>query len=462
MEAHMTAIIICTRTDSERLPNKPFRKINGTPLIEHLIKRLQKVNIPIIIAFPREQKEAYSVLKGLENVILHPSKLYGDPLRRMNEAAMAHDVDTVIRVSHDKILVNPADVDAAILDFQNMKLEYLYGSKFTPGTGFEIIGIDALQRAAKKFKNVEYIGYSVRSVTPKENIYNFNPRHQRGGFRFLIDYEQDLKLFEVLLSQLGDNLSLLSAMKYLADNPEIKEINKMPVMTVYTCAHNAEEWIERCMDSVARQKHFSRYEYILIDDHSKDKTLELMAKFALKYPNVSWSRNGENLGLSSSSNIALKKARGKYILRLDADDYFVSTTALDQMLKAISESEKDAIYPNNYFGSLNTIQNGKEKHHVGGAIFDKDAINHIKFTDGLSNHDSLDIFLRAKSQLDIGYLQKAMFFYYQHGKSMSKTNLANREEIKEKLLTKWARDDFYDEDDEVDFKELGVDIEPSH
>lgn len=455
----MTAFVLCTRTDSSRLPNKPFLKINGIPVIEHLIKRLQKINVPIFLAYPKEQHKSYEHLSKLENVKLHKSSLHGDPLARMYECAKANNIKTIIRISHDKILVEKADLESALHDFKNLGYEYLYGSQFTHGTGFEIVGFDALERAANKFKNVEYIGFSVRSVTEKDKIYNFNPRHQRSGIRLLIDYESDLKLLDVLFSQLGNDLTLKDAVNYLNENPDIKEINKQPILTVYTCAHNAEAWIERAMDSVARQKHFYKYEYILIDDHSSDKTCEMMAKFALKYENVTWIRNEKNLGLSSSSNIALKKARGKYILRLDADDYFVSCTALNQMLSAIDKSDKDVIYPNNYFGSLNTVQKGKEKHHVGGSIFNKDAINHIKFTDGLSNHDSLDIFLRAKDNLNIGYLDKAMFFYFQHGKSMSKTNIKDREEIKEKLLTRWASADFYDDPETKDFKELGVDIE---
>lgn len=454
-----TAFIICTRVDSSRLPNKPFLKINGIPVIEHLIKRLQKIKVPIILAYPKEQHKSYEYLVKFDYVRLHKSSLHGDPLARMYECAKAHDIKTIIRVSHDKIFVEQKDLESALHDFKKFGYEYLYGSQFTPGTGFEIIGFNALEQAAKKFKNIEYIGFSIRSVTTKDKIYNFNPKHQRAGLRLLVDYESDLKLLDVLFSQCGNDLTLKDAVKYFNENSELKELNRNPILTVYTCAYNAETWIERAMDSVCRQKHFAKYEYILIDDHSTDKTCELMAKFALKYKNVSWIRNEKNLGLSSSSNIALKKSRGKYIMRLDADDYFVSCTALNQMIAAIDHSDKDAIYPNNYFGSLNTIQKGKDSHHCAGTIFNKDAINHIKFTDGLSNHDSLDIFLRAKDQLNIGYLDKAMFFYYQHGKSMSRTNLKEREEIKEKLLTRWAAADFYDEPETNDFKSLGVEIE---
>jgi spore coat polysaccharide biosynthesis protein SpsF (cytidylyltransferase family) len=457
----MKAVIICTRTDSERLPNKPFRLINGVPLINHLISRLQKTGLKIIIAYPREQK-VYESLAGLENVELFPSMYAEDPLRRMDRAAKQFGVKTIVRVSHDKIFVDTNMLNNAMQVYEDKGLDYLYSTSLIPGSGFEIIDSDALERAAKKYKNIEYIGFAVKSVTPKEKIHDFKVTHVQKGLRFLVDYPSDLTFLEVIFSQLGNDCTLQQAVKYVFDNPEIKQINKMPALTIYTCAYNAEKWLERCMDSVARQKHFAQYEYILIDDHSTDKTCEIMAKFALKYPNVSWIRNEKNIGLASSSNVALKKARGRYIIRLDADDYFVSCTALEQMLKAIDESGKDAIYPNNYFGSLNTIQNGKLNHHVGGTIFKRDAINHIKFTEGLKNWDSLDVFLRARTQLDIGYLEKAMFFYSQHGESMSKVNLKERAEQKEKLLTKWANQDFYEEDDDLDFKDLGVDIEPNH
>lgn len=460
----MTAFVIPTRTDSSRLPNKPFLKINGEPIIELLIKRLQKLNVPIFLAVPKEQASNYEHLTKFDNVRIHASKHHQDPLKRMHECAKVNGIDTIIRVSHDKILIEEKDLKAALHDFETLGFDYVYGSKFTAGTGFEIIKFSALEKAASKFKKVEYIGFAIRKVTDK--VYDYNPRHQRGGFRFLIDYESDLKMFQVLFSQVGNDASLSQCMKYLTDNPEIKEINKLPLLTIYTCVKNGEKWIERCMDSIARQKYFKDHEYIIVDDFSTDKTCEQIAKFSLKHKNVSWFRNDENIGLSSSSNLVLKKARGKYILRLDADDYFVNVTSLQTYLKEIQDREVEALYPNNYFGSLNTIQKGNEKHHAGGTIFLKDAINHIKFTDGLKHHDSLDVFSRAKDILKIGYLDRAMFFYTQRKDSMSKSDLKEREEIKEKILTRLDGLDFMNEEEELDTRSLylehGVDIEPSH
>lgn len=427
--------VICTRTDSERLPNKPFRLINGLATIEHLIKRLQQTKIPIFLSIPKDQDKSYKHLAAYDNVNIHTSDHYGDPLARMTECATLYDLNAVIRVSHDKIFVDPDEVLKAVQEFKKEKVDYLYGTGFIPGTGFEIISTKALVKASLKFKNVEYIGYSVRAVTDKHH--NFNPRHPRGNYRFLIDFPEDISFLEVLLSQVGNDARLSEVIKYLNKNPDIKTINSQPKITVYTCALNAEKTIEKTMDSVSKQIGFKDIEYILIDDHSTDKTCELMAKFCVKNKNTYWFRNAKNLGLSSSSNIALKKARGKYILRLDADDYLVPLNGLNDMIREINETDKEVIYPDNYFGSFEEIQRGNLYHHAGGALFDRAAITHLKFTDGLMGHDSLDIFLRAKRELKIGYLRKPIFFYRQSETSMSKTNRRQRDRIKKDLLMKY-------------------------
>ena len=99
------------------------------------------------------------------------------------------------------------------------------------------------------------------------------------------------------------------------------------------------------------------------------------------------------------------------------------------MLAEIKEAKKDVLYPHNYYGKKKTIQNGRA-HHVGGALFCKSAVNHIKFTEKLRGYEGLDFFLRAREQLNVGYFGKPVFFYRQHSGSMSKTNLKMREDIK--------------------------------
>jgi spore coat polysaccharide biosynthesis protein SpsF (cytidylyltransferase family) len=406
--------------------------VNGNPVIELLIARLCNSGIPIIVAVPIHETTKYLYLNAFPNVYVYGSHHGDDPLARTVEVANAYMFKNVVRVTHDKILVDPNEVKRAVKYFRRNDIDYLYGKNFIPGTGFEIFTTNVLQKASDKYKKIEFLGYAVRTVTSK--IEERSQKQKSLDYRFLIDFPEDLQFFEVMFSQCGNMAPLNDYLHYLHYHPEIKSINKQPLVTIYTCAYNAEKWIDTCMDSVVKQIGFHEMEYIIIDDHSEDRTCEKIAKFALKNKNVKWLRNASNMGLASSSNVALKQARGKYIIRMDADDFFTDTKAVASMMKKMESDSIEAIYPHNLFGRSDKVQNGIENHHIGGAMFDKNAINHIKFTEGLRGYEGLDFFQRAKDVLKIGYYEKPIFFYRQHPKSLTKNNLAEREELRQRIL----------------------------
>lgn len=430
-----TAFVICSRIDSTRLPKKVKQLINGKMVIEHLIERLQKTKIPIILAVPESQQVHYSfLLKKYENLFLY-SGSHSDPMQRMYRAASFFKVENIIRVSHDKVFLDDNLILSALDDFCKGDYEYLYSSHFTDGTGFEIIDFEALKRAAEKYVDVEFIGYAIRSVTDK--VLNWEvPHAYRSNLRFLIDYPDDLLLFETIFTELGNDCSLLRAIDYCERNNSIAKINSLPLVTVYTCAHNAEEYIDDAMDSVFKQSIFEKCcEYILVDDCSTDKTFKKMAERKHIYPNIRIIKNQKNIGLAASSNVALKNARGKYIIRLDADDFFYNSLSLHKLVSEIKSQKVDVIYPGFADGAFGIYGDPKEKHHPAGALFDTRALNHLKFTDALRNHDGLDLYMRAREQLKIGYSDAIAFFYTHRPDSMSRTNLKEREDTKNKILS---------------------------
>lgn len=435
-------IVVCSRLDSERLPNKVMRKINGIPVLVHLLRRLLTSGFPVVVAVPQAQYDNYLVVLNEheldDKVLLHGSVHANDPLARMAEVQRHYRFSHVIRVTHDKVFVNIEKMLEAwniikstwVTDVNTW--EYLYSSSLQAGTGFEIIRQDVLQKAAAKFTNVEHISYAIRLVSGM--IFNFDTGIAPNGANLLIDFPEDLKMMEVIHSQLGNEATTGQVFDYLAKNPELKKINSNPIATVYTCAYNAAKYLDQAVASVQRQSVFSEIEYIIIDDHSSDATCEMIAKFALQHPNVKWFRNERNIGLASSSNFALKQAKGKYLIRIDADDYFSNEFSLARMINEAQKIKCEILYPDNFFGSMENIQKGNECHHVGGALFDRNALNFVKFTDGLRNYEGLDLFVRAKNSLKISYLKEPTFFYRQHNSSMSKTNLAEREKTKQQIL----------------------------
>lgn len=425
-------IVICSRLDSSRVPRKAFAPLNGIPLLQHLVERLLPTGLPLVIAVPEHELPEYRQrLDGVPNVMFfagYPT----DPLRRMQAAALAVGIDVVVRVNHDKVFVQPKDVRRMLEIFDQSTLDYLYSSSFVDGSGFEVIRYDSLELAAGRFKEVEHISYAIQAVTKRKTDVDMG--YPKCPHRLLADYREDLLLLSQVLIALGNQCTLDEVLAWLDDNPEISRINRQPLLSVYTCAYNANpNWLRQALASVEGQSGFRNWEYILVDDGSQDATGDVMAQVARNYMNVTYRRNEKNLGLATSSNIAMSLVRGKYVLRLDADDYFTSKTVLQDMIKTMEATDYDALYPDFKMGSVNTIEKGSVHHHVGGAMFRTRALNHLKFTDGLRGYEGYDLFERAKKSLRIGYHEKPTFFYRQHEKSLSKSDPAARAEIKKQI-----------------------------
>jgi len=442
-----TGIIICSRLKSRRLPNKAIKLINGIPVIEHLVKRLLLTGIPIVIAIPPEEFSSYMFLDKYKGLSFFTG--YGeDPLRRMQMAAQENDFDTVIRITHDKIFIDDDTLMKALAQFEKGNYDYLYSSYLTTGTGFEIINYDIIRNAAQKYRNVEHICYAIRSLT--DNQINYNPGSEIiSNLRLLLDYEKDFQFIQLLFSELGDYAKLDDIVEFISNNSWALEINKMPDITVYTCAYNAEKTIESTFASILANLGFSimdpiypnlDIEYLIIDDASTDNTFKKCMHFSLHNNFTRVIRNERNIGLASSSNIAIDNSLGRYVIRMDADDYFVSPSAIESIYDQAVANRFEVVYPDYFHGNVGTVKSGDIEHHVGGALFDKRALNHVRFTDTLRGFDGLDLFLRAKDKLRIGYLKTPIFLYTQNDASMSKTNLANRSKIKNDLINEYSKD----------------------
>ncbi len=85
-----------------------------------------------------------------------------------------------------------------------------------------------------------------------------------------------------------------------------------PLVSVVAASYNEEENIERFLKSISRQT-YPNIETIIVDDGSKDKTVEIARKFTKKvYPRPHAER-------SIQRNFGVEKAKGKYVLILDVD-----------------------------------------------------------------------------------------------------------------------------------------------
>jgi glycosyltransferase involved in cell wall biosynthesis len=93
--------------------------------------------------------------------------------------------------------------------------------------------------------------------------------------------------------------------------------NKTPIVSVILPVLNGEYFIAPAVKSILKQK-YTDFELILLDDGSKDRTLEIVTKIADE--RVKIISDGVCKGLAARLNIGIDLAVGRYIARMDADD----------------------------------------------------------------------------------------------------------------------------------------------
>ncbi|MDD3002625.1 MAG: glycosyltransferase family 2 protein [Candidatus Shapirobacteria bacterium] len=97
----------------------------------------------------------------------------------------------------------------------------------------------------------------------------------------------------------------------------MKTIN--PLVTIYMPVFNAIPYLSQAIESILNQS-YSNFEFIIVDDASTDNSWKVIKSYAKKDSRIIAIKNHINLGVSLTSNIAISKAKGKFLARMDADD----------------------------------------------------------------------------------------------------------------------------------------------
>lgn len=94
----------------------------------------------------------------------------------------------------------------------------------------------------------------------------------------------------------------------------------MPEISVVMPAYNASRYIHEAIESILNQS-FEDFEFIIIDDASEDNTSEIIKSY--KDSRIVFLQNQKNLGVARTLNRGIDGAKGRYIVRMDADDISV-------------------------------------------------------------------------------------------------------------------------------------------
>lgn len=100
-------------------------------------------------------------------------------------------------------------------------------------------------------------------------------------------------------------------------------------LTVIIVSYNVRHYVEQCLNSLTRALDGIDAEIYVVDNHSKDDTVE---KITRSYPDINIVASNHNLGFARANNIAIRQSESEYVLLLNPDT-FVGENVISECLK---------------------------------------------------------------------------------------------------------------------------------
>jgi CMP-N-acetylneuraminic acid synthetase len=222
-----------------------------------------------------------------------------------------------------------------------------------------------------------------------------------------------------------------------------------PLVTVYITNYNYGHFIKQAINSVLQQT-YSPIEILIIDDGSTDNSKEVINRYeSLDNITVIYQ---QNKGLNITNNIALRVSKGKYIVRLDADDYFTND-AIELMVEKLEQDENlGLVFPDYFYVDANGKIIGEHTRHdfdSDVSLFDQAAhgactmirSSFLKnlggYNENFSCQDGYELWVKFISHYKVTNINEPLFFYRQHGKNLTsneKKILRTRAAINKSIL----------------------------
>ena len=189
------------------------------------------------------------------------------------------------------------------------------------------------------------------------------------------------------------------------------------LVSVIVAAHNEERYLGRCLRSLLAQRfERNRYDVIVIDDASTDRTSAVLATFG---DSITVLRNETNLGLPASLNRAITSTHSKFIVRVDADDY-VNSAFLEVMYMFLADNPQfdaaacDYLLVDDREEVISRRDAIKEPIACGIMFRTEQLIDIGLYDESFLRHEDRDLRLRFLDRYTIHHVPLPMYRYRRH------------------------------------------------
>ncbi len=209
--------------------------------------------------------------------------------------------------------------------------------------------------------------------------------------------------------------------------------------------YNSAKYLNKCIESVLQQDYdLDKIQIILIDDGSVDQSLSICKNFKEQYKNIVLIHQS-NQGVSVARNHGVKKARGKYILFLDSDDYLSNNVCssifpffeknynkIDLVVYNLKYKMQEKTKPHFRYSKLYDNQNKIYNVNVKNELiqttinyciknkYDDNLLFNKNFSFGEDEMYATNIILRKRK---FGYCSDCTYYYRMHGNNTVHNNM---------------------------------------
>lgn len=220
-----------------------------------------------------------------------------------------------------------------------------------------------------------------------------------------------------------------------------------PKVSVYIVNYNYGRYVEQAIESVLGQS-FQDFELLIIDNNSTDGSREIISRYAQHEKTLTIFQ--DNIGLNRTNNVAIDQSTGRYVMRLDADDY-LHENALEMLAGTLDRRPDVGLVFPDYFlidpdgKLLDVVQRHDfdevtlldQPAHGACTMIRRECLEALGgYDEAYHCQDGWDIWVRFIQRYGVANIDLPLFYYRQHPASLTRDEkdiLSTRSQILRKV-----------------------------
>ncbi len=224
-----TLCIIQARLGSTRLPEKVLLKVKGISLLEYELNRVKLAKtIDTIVVATTTNKEDDAIERLCKQIKIDCFRgSENDVLDRYYQCSLLYpDFFSVVRVTGDCPLIDPAVIDKVVNLFKKRRLDYASNIKketFPDGMDVEVFTKEALREAAQNARLSSEREHVTPYITKNKKFKKGEVRSPKnwGSIRLTVDEKEDFEVVKFLIEKCPKNMGYMRYISLLMKHPEI-------------------------------------------------------------------------------------------------------------------------------------------------------------------------------------------------------------------------------------------------